>query len=118
MNVVFRALVRAQTRALAYDKLGLVAGELFRGSEAKPPAFLLKLPGGGAFAAEIADVVEIEQELGRLASDERIKFAKLMASAVLADPRDVDLTPRPIPPHVPASPGETVEPNPGFRPLR
>lgn len=115
MSVVFRGIVRAQTRALVFERLAVVAGDLFRGNECRPPALLMKLPGGGAFPAELEDIIEIESELARMASSERIKIARLMASAVLAKADDVDpheVSGEPYVPYVPAPDGELLVENP------
>ena len=118
MSVVFRAIVRHQTRALMFERLAAVAGDLFRGNTGLPPALLLKLPGGGPFPAELEDVCELECELSRMASNERIKIAKLMSADVLTKAGDVDhdeVSEEPYVPCVPAPDGELVVENPSAK---
>lgn len=115
MSVVFRAIVRHQTRALMFERLAALAGDLFRDHEGRPPALLLKLPGGGPFPAELEDVCDLECELSRMASNERIKIAKLMSSDVLTKAGDVDpdeVSGEPYVPSVPTPDGELVVENP------
>ena len=118
MSVVFRAIVRHQTRALVFERLAALAGDLFRDHEGRPPALLLKLPGGGPFPAELEDVCDLECELSRMASHERIKIAKLMSADVLTKAGDVDhdeVSEEPYVPCVPAPDGELVVENPSAK---
>ncbi len=115
MRTVFRSIVRSQTRALTFERLAVVVADLLRGGDSQPPQLLLKLPGGGAFAAEVDDVLEIEAELVRMGSAERMKLASLMASVVRVHARDVDRDQMPRGPNAPIPAGEGLLDNPGFR---
>jgi hypothetical protein len=116
MAVVARAVTRAQGRALVYERLAIEAANLFRGNDFRPPRLLLKLPGGGPFPVEVDDVMEIEGELAQMASEERLKVTRLLASPVHADPAEVDLR-REVSgkANVPVPEGETVVENPTAR---
>jgi hypothetical protein len=116
MGVVIRAVMRGQARALIFERLAHEVARLFRGVDGEPPRLLLKLPGGGAFPCELEDVMEIERGFARMASDERLKIAKLMSSAVLADPAEVDRRDEVSRgPNVPTPEGEVLVPNPAVR---
>lgn len=116
MGVVMRAVARSQARALMYERLAIEAADLFRGNDFKPPRLLLKLPGGGPFPVEVEDVMDVEGELAQMASAERLKVVSLLASAVHADPAEVDLRRGdPGRASVPMPEGEMVVENPAAR---
>lgn len=114
LQVVGRAIERAQTFAMVYEHVASLVGPLFRGTENMPPKLLMRVPGGGAYAATVDDVIEIEVELLRRAADERLKIGRLLGAGVLARPEDVD---RKAAVHRPVSPtpsGERVVENAAF----
>lgn len=108
MEDVVGALMRSQTRALVFTHLSHQVISQFGVGDAGPPRLLLRLPGGGPFPADTGHIVDIALELDRMASDERVKLGRLLASYVSAPAEDVDPAAVPVGPRVPARSGEEV----------
>jgi hypothetical protein len=93
LQVVRRAINRAQAKALMLEHLARVVAIDFRGTDFAPPRLLVRVPGGGPFAVEVDDVLELELELQSLAANERSKIARIQGAGVMVDPGDVDIGP-------------------------
>jgi hypothetical protein len=115
LHAVLRALGRMQTRALIYEHAAEVVGAMFRGSDARPPSKLLAMPNGTRCRAEIEDVVEIEQELQRMAYAARVAKNALNRAAVIVDESALQRDVLPAGPRVPPPTNEGVADNPACR---
>jgi hypothetical protein len=93
LQVVRRAINRAQAKALMLEHLSRAVAIDFRGTDFAPPRLLVRVPGGGAFAVEPDDVIDLELELLGLAASERSKIARILSAGVTVDPGDVDIGP-------------------------
>jgi len=108
MEDIVSAVLRTQTRALVFTHLGQQVMSQFGVGDAGPPKLLLRLPGGGPFPADAAHVIDIATELERMASAERSKLARLLASYVSASTEDIDPEGMPLGPSIPPRAGEEV----------
>jgi len=109
LEEVVAAVLRMQTRALILGHLAEESLARFGVGDAGPPKLLVRLPGGGPFAAAPEHVISVANELRRLASKERGRVERLLASYSTATAEDVD-PPSVLDdgPNVAAKPGEAV----------
>lgn len=117
MRSVLRALARAQARAIVLERLAVVVVNEFCGDGDRPPTKLLRLANGSTGRAEVADVLDIERELLRMAHAARVQMNALNDASVLVERCAMEMGdtgasgPLPIPPE-----GEHVAPNPASHP--
>jgi hypothetical protein len=109
MEDVIGALLRTQTRAVVFTHLGEYVLTHFGVGDAGPPKLLLRLPGGGPFPADPEYLIDLSNELRHLASSERAKAARILASYATPAAKDVDPVAVPSGPDFPARPGEGIE---------
>jgi hypothetical protein len=108
MEDVVGALLRTQTRALVFTHLSEHVMTQFGVGDAVVPKLLVRVPGGGPFPADPEHIIVIANELRRMASNERSKLARLLASYATAAAADVDPAVDPSGPEIPARPGEGI----------
>ncbi len=103
LEAVMGEVRRLQARALILEHAAQTLLTNFAADGDKSPRLLLQVPGGGAFAADVDDLFELQQELLALAGRERTRVRQLLCSVVAVPTRAAAWAPV-----VPSDPRESV----------